>query len=97
MTIRTLNEQTAATAQRRFNMSWMPIIIQSIVLLFAAFSYVTTMEHRFTMIESAVRTNADILQELKLLNAGQDTRLQLLENTQGRILAIEEYTQEKLK
>lgn len=56
-----------------------------------ALSYTTAMEHRLTMMESSVKTNSAILEELKILNNAQNSRLQLLETNQARILALEEY------
>ena len=70
---------------------WLPIVLQTIVILLAAFSYSTAQEHRFTIIESNQVNMNNVIQELKVLNSGQDERLKMLEENQARILALEEY------
>lgn len=70
---------------------WWPIIIQTIGLLLAAFSYTSAMEHRLTTMESNQAMTKDIMIELQKLNAAQDERLRILETTQARILGLEEY------
>lgn len=70
---------------------WWPIIIQTIGLLLAAFSYTSAMEHRLTVMESAQTSQSDILRELRRLNSAQDERLRMLEGNQARILALEEF------
>lgn len=70
---------------------WWPIIIQTIGLLLAAFSYTSAMEHRLTLMESAQTTSKDILMELQRMNSAQDDRLRILESNQTRLLALEEF------
>lgn len=84
--------RTKADPNRIHNLqSWMPIIIQTVAILVAAFAYSTSMEHRLTIMEQSISTQREILTELKALNDKQDVRLQLLESNQARILALEDY------
>ncbi len=70
---------------------WWPIILQTIGLLIAAFSYSSAMEHRLTVMESNQTTSKEILSELQRLNSTQDERLRMLETNQARMLALEEF------
>lgn len=86
-----MTKESQQESNRRSPWGWWPIIIQTVGLTLMALSYTTAMEHRLTMMESSVKTNSAILEELKILNNAQNSRLQLLETNQARILALEEY------
>ncbi len=76
---------------------WMPIILQTIGILIAAFSYSSALEHRLTLVEAALKTQNDVLFELKTISEKQDNRMQLMESSQSRLLALEDFIYRKAK
>ena len=70
---------------------WLPIILQSIVILLAAFSYTSAMDRRIALAESKLGVQEVTINRIISLLDKHEERMRLLENNQERILALEDY------
>jgi len=63
---------------------WLPYIFQALVVMGAAYTYTTGMEHRLTVLEEALKSDQSIIVK-------QQEQITKLQETQQRLIALEEF------
>ena len=63
---------------------WLPHLLQSLVLLSAAYAYAVSQEHRFTVLEESMKVQHKLVER-------QQTQLEETQRTLQRLVLLEEF------
>jgi hypothetical protein len=69
---------------------WAPLALQTLALIVAGWGFAAGQEHRVTVIEETLKSQAMIIQQVSQSNQILAQQVQEIQRTQARLVALEE-------
>lgn len=71
--------------------AWLPLILQSAVFLITGLGYATAAEHRMTVVEETLKSQAQLMQSIVMNQRELTIQLKELERIANTQIALEDY------